>query len=325
MNTIATETLRERARNGDTRSLTALGTRLLLGLGTAAAPQEGYECLATAATRGDGEAAAQLARLAAWGALRPQSWPDALDHLQRAAELGWPPAQRELQFLARQRGTDWPELRRGVDIAAWTVSPPARILAHSPQIRAIESFATADECAWLIQLARGSLRRARIYRKDAEGYAEAGTRTNSEADYTFGNADLVLRLVIERIARALGVSAQLFEVAKLLHYEPGQHFAPHCDFQEPSTPALAREVERRGQRIATVLVYLNDDYDGGETEFPRIGLRHRAATGDALLFANVRPSGELDYDSLHAGLPPTRGVKWVLSQWIRDRPVAGGA
>jgi predicted 2-oxoglutarate/Fe(II)-dependent dioxygenase YbiX len=174
-------------------------------------------------------------------------------------------------------------------------------------------------------LAQGSLRRAQIYRKDAAGFTEAGTRTNSEADFTIGNADLVLRLVIERIADAAGISPRCFEVAKLLHYEPGQYFAPHCDFQEPVTPALAREVELRGQRVGTVLVYLNDDYDGGETDFPKIGLRHRAATGDALLFRNVQPSGALDYDTLHAGLAPTRGVKWVLSQWIRDRPVDGGA
>jgi predicted 2-oxoglutarate/Fe(II)-dependent dioxygenase YbiX len=135
----------------------------------------------------------------------------------------------------------------------------------------------------------------------------------------------VLRVIIERIARAVGLSTRLFEVAKLLHYEPGQQFAPHHDFQQPTTPALAREIAQRGQRVATVLVYLNDDFEGGETEFPRIALKHRGATGDALMFANVRPDGALDHDSLHAGLPTTRGVKWVLSQWIRSRPVDGGA
>jgi len=325
MQKVATETLRELARRGDPRALMKLGKRLLLGIGVAPSPQEGYACIAEAAARGDGEATAQLALCAAWGVLRPHSWPDALDYLQRAAELGWARAQRELQFLAQGSGTDWQGLRRSVDIAARTTPRPARALSHSPRIRAIDGFATAAECAWLIDLAQGSLRRAQIYRKDAEGFTEAGTRTNSEADYTFGNADLVLRLVIERIASAAGVSPRLFEVAKLLHYEPGQQFAPHCDFQEPTTPALASEVEKRGQRVATVLVYLNDDYDGGETEFPRIGLRHRAATGDALLFHNVQPAGALDYDTLHAGLAPTRGVKWVLSQWIRDRPVDGSA
>lgn len=325
METIPIEVLRERAQRGDVRALSVLGGRLLLGSGTDAAPQEGHACLVEAAARGDGEAAALLARLAGWGALRTQSWPDALHHLQRAAELGWAPAQRELRSLARRDGTDWAALRDGVDIKTLTTPPAARVLASSPQVRAIPGFATPAECAWLIGLARHGLRRARVYRKDADGYTEAGTRTNSESDYTFGNADLVLRVIIERIASAVGLPTRLFEVAKLLHYEPGQHFAPHHDFQQPTTPALAREIARRGQRVATVLIYLNDGYEGGETEFPRIGLRHRAATGDALMFANVRPDGALDHDSLHAGLPTTRGVKWVLSQWIRSRPVDGGA
>ncbi len=322
---VATTNLRELARQGDPGALRTLGHRLLLGVGVAPAPNEGYACIAEAAARGDGEATAQLALFAAWGVLRQQDWTEALDFLQRAAELGWPRSQRELQFLARESTSDWPGLRRRVDLVAWTKPRPFRVLSAAPDIRAIDGFASASECAWLIELARGSLRRAQIYRKDAEGFTEAGTRTNSEADYTIGNADLVLRLIVERIANAAGVTPGSFEVAKLLHYEPGQHFAAHCDFQEPSTPALAREVERRGQRVGTVLVYLNDDYDGGETEFPRIGLRYRAAAGDALLFRNVQPSGALDYDTLHAGLAPTRGAKWVLSQWIRDRPVDGNA
>jgi prolyl 4-hydroxylase len=94
------------------------------------------------------------------------------------------------------------------------------------------------------------------------------------------------------------------------------------DFQEPATPALRQEIERYGQRVATLLVYLNDDYAGGETDFPRIPLRYKGARGDALLFANVQPSGALDYDTLHAGLSPTRGVKWVLSQWVRNKPIS---
>jgi prolyl 4-hydroxylase len=323
MTTNPHDDLRERARSGDARALLALGQRLLFGNGVQAAPHEGHACITEAAKRGSAEATAQLALFAAWGVLRPQDWTEALDLLLRAAELGWSPAQRELRFLARGSGTDWRALRGQVDLAAWRTPRPARVISSAPRINAIDAFATADECQWLIERARGSLRRAQIYRKDGPGFVEAGTRTNSEADYTFGNADLVLRLVIERIAQAADTSPATFEVAKLLHYEPGQYFAPHCDFQETATPALAEEVARRGQRVATVLVYMNDDYTGGETEFPLLGLRHRAAKGDALLFWNVRPSGTLDYDTLHAGLAPTQGVKWVLSQWIRDRPVNG--
>jgi hypothetical protein len=296
MNDVTFENLQLRARSGDARALLHLGRRLLFGDRVAAHPREGYECIVQSAERGDAEATAQLAVFAAWGVLRPQSWSDALDLTQRAAQLGWLPSQRQLQLLACSPGTDWGALRGQIDLESARMSRSPRELSSAPRIRAIEGFATPAECAWLVELARGSLRRAQIYRKDAPGYTEAGTRTNSEN----------------------------FEVAKLLHYEPGQQFAPHCDFQDPATPALAQEVARRGQRVATVLVYLNDDYEGGETDFPLVGLRHRAAQGDALLFWNVKPSGMLDYDTLHAGLPPTRGVKWVLSQWIRERAVDGG-
>lgn len=323
MNTTETSVLRARADAGDVRALATLGKRLLLGQGVAANPAAGSELLAQAAARGVGEASAQLARLAAWGVLRPQDWPTALSHLQQSAERGWAPAQRELQCLARRTGTDWAALREAVDLAAWRQVPRAQVLRTSPAIRVVAGFATAAECSWLVSLAGPSLRRAQVYNRDAAGFIEGESRTNSEADYTFENADLVLRLLTERIATATDISPRLFEVAKLLHYLPGQQFAPHCDFQEPSTPALAREVQLRGQRVATVLVYLNDDYEGGETDFPRAGLRYKATVGDALMFASVRPSGELDYDSIHAGLPPTRGEKWVLSQWIRERPVAG--
>jgi hypothetical protein len=69
----------------------------------------------------------------------------------------------------------------------------------------------------------------------------------------------------------------------------------------------------------TCLTWLNDDYEGGETEFPRIGFRHRGRTGGAMLFLNVTPDRGPDPLTLHAGLPPTRGHKWLLSQWVRDR------
>jgi prolyl 4-hydroxylase len=70
-------------------------------------------------------------------------------------------------------------------------------------------------------------------------------------------------------------------------------------------------------------MYLNDDYEGGETDFPALGLRHRGRKGDALLWANVDRVGDPDRRTLHAGLAATRGEKWLLSQWIRDRTPAG--
>ena len=92
------------------------------------------------------------------------------------------------------------------------------------------------------------------------------------------------------------------------------------DYLDTTQPGYAREVAERGQRVATFLLYLNDDYEGGETEFPFLGFRYKGKKGDALLFWNVTPSGAPDLNTRHAGTPPTSGEKWVLSQWLRQRP-----
>jgi prolyl 4-hydroxylase len=185
----------------------------------------------------------------------------------------------------------------------------------------IERFASAQECRWLIdRAASGGLRRAKVYRGSPTAQV-AETRTNREMSFTIFNADVVLSLIRDRISAAAGASVSHFEIPKLLHYSPGEQFALHADFIEGTTPQLAHELAARGQRAATFLIYLNDGYAGGATQFPRLSWQYRGALGDALLFSNVDASHAPDYDTIHAGMPPTSGEKWVLSQWIRTRPV----
>jgi hypothetical protein len=93
----------------------------------------------------------------------------------------------------------------------------------------------------------------------------------------------------------------------------------HHDFGDPAEPGYARQVADYGQRVLTVLIYLNDDYEGGETDFPLVSWRYKGKTGDAILFHNVLLSGQPDRRMLHAGLPPSTGEKWLFSQWARSR------
>ncbi len=66
----------------------------------------------------------------------------------------------------------------------------------------------------------------------------------------------------------------------VLHYEPGQQIANHYDFVDPNTTLdYAGEIERNGQRIITFLVYLNEDYEGGETDFPKLGFSPQGPHG----------------------------------------------
>ena len=117
---------------------------------------------------------------------------------------------------------------------------------------------------------------------------------------------------------ATRVPVTIFEPTQVFRYAVGQEFKPHFDFFDPDNPSHGT-LATGGQRIATLLIYLNEDFEGGDTEFPKIGLRFRGRKGDAIFWANLDGAGQPDPLTLHAGLPPTAGEKWILSQWIRDR------
>ena len=146
-------------------------------------------------------------------------------------------------------------------------------------------------------------------------------RRHSTAQFNVADSDLVIMAACDRLCALAGLPPVQAENSQVLNYQVGEYFGPHFDFfEEGSGTAM---LTGYGQRAATVLVYLNDDFQGGETDFPRIGVRFRGQKGDALMFRNVDAQGRPHTLTLHAGLPPTAGEKWLLSLWIRDRAPPG--
>jgi hypothetical protein len=260
-----------------------------------------------------------------------QDWSAALDHALHSAECGNPLAQSSLAGLAGQWGLvdriaeggaaapDWRALRKSIDVAAWMRTPPPKILSTSPRVALIEAIASAELCDWLIARAKPGLVPAKVYDPATGGPAHHGVRTNSERHFPFFDRDLIFNFLRARISAATGLPVVAMEAPTILHYLPGQQFQPHHDYLDPAGSGYAMEIAERGQRSLTFLLCLNDDYEGGETDFPLLGKRFKGRKGNALFFWNVEPDGSIDRRTLHAGLPPTRGEKWMLSQWIRDR------
>ncbi len=296
------------AKQGSVPALRQLAINLLTCRPVIA--HDGVNMIRSAAHKGDAEAAYVCAMLAAQDHRLENRWSMARECLERAAERNWEPAQEQLAFLGRIGARENPEL----------VAAPAhmREVLQSPRIALAEGFVSDDICDWLVARARGRVVRALVYDKTIGGGRVEGARSNSTIAFDLVQSDIVLMLVRARIAATAGLPAEGLETTSILHYAPGQMFEPHVDFLDPAIPAYAADLRANGQRVATFLLYLNDGYEGGETGFPKVGWRYRGRKGDALLFWNVTAAGIPDENTLHAGLPPSSGEKWLLSQWVRQ-------
>jgi hypothetical protein len=215
---------------------------------------------------------------------------------------------------------DWKALLSDIDVAALLRVPAPEPLSEQPRLRVFRNFARPEECRWLIDQLRAKLDRATVWDETTGRGVEDDYRSNSAAEIALQDMDVVIAVLRARISTATRLPEFIFEVPQLMHYRVGEEFKPHHDFLDPGKPGHALDHARRGQRMGTFLIFLNEDYEGGETEFPKAGLSFRGRTGDALFFANVTRDGRPDPLTLHAGRSPTSGEKWILSQWIRDRP-----
>jgi hypothetical protein len=191
---------------------------------------------------------------------------------------------------------------------------------NAPRVVTFESFLSPQACAWIIDKARPHLDPARVKNAETGGANSDAMRTNTGMGFSVIDTDLVIQLAHARIAAAIGVPVTHQEPTNILHYTPGQEYKPHFDFIDPGVAHFARELQTVGQRTVTFLIYLNDDYEGGATAFPRLDWSFKGKIGDALAFWNVS-DGRPDPRTLHAGAPTANGAKWLFSKWVRDRPL----
>ena len=314
------------AQAGDAEATAELAQRLLVGDRAPYMPVQGAGLLADAAGGGSVDAMLCLACLIALGAHVPQSWNAAFGWLVRAAELGSEPARGQLRLLSRQSATDsgeadWRELARAIDVASWLSPPSGRTLHDAPLIRHFPSLLEPTLCDWLIQKARPWLRPAMIYSGESAHDTVDEMRTNSVAVWTLCRMDLVNVVLQYQIAAACGMPLDNLEAPTALRYKVGEQITNHYDYLNPRSPSYRTEIATRGERVITFLTYLNDDYDGGATDFPVLKVRHKGKRGDGLFFWNALPTTATDDRALHAGLPPTRGEKWLVSQFVRSKAV----
>ena len=188
------------------------------------------------------------------------------------------------------------------------------VSVDSPVIRVLEGFMGEDECEQLIELARPRLDRSRTVNKLGDDQVDEA-RTSQGMFFQVGEAPLIERIE-QRIATLVDMPARYGEGLQVLHYLPGQQYEPHYDWFNPEHHGYEMLTSKSGQRVASILIYLNTPPAGGGTHFPRAGVTVTARRGSAVYFAYE----EGDTESLHAGLPVVDGEKWIATKWIRELP-----
>jgi prolyl 4-hydroxylase len=187
--------------------------------------------------------------------------------------------------------------------------------SDTPYIRRFGGLLSVEECEYLIGLTARLLVPAEVFDRTSGVPQQSQVRTNSVAALWPANQDLVVHAINLRLAAAAGLPAANGELTNVLMYQPGQEYRAHYDF----FPLEVARAHPSGQRIRTLLVYLNYDYGGGETQFISAGKKIKGGVGDAVLFHNCDASGAPYKATLHAGLPVTSGQKWLLSKWYREK------
>ncbi len=274
----------------------------------------GAKLLAAAARKGDWVALAYAAR-------RPGLLSDAEAAMARASLR-----KRGVDFISLDPLTEDRTASPDVtvaDLVSAAQAPAAfqgakETLHETPSLYRIPALLSRDECDYVICASAPLLTPSLVVDPEKGAADHAQYRTSEGALIGLLDLDLMLVSVYRRLAMAAEVEWGNCELVGVLRYRPGQEYKPHRDYL-PEDEHDYSEVRRSGQRAKTLLVSLNDAYAGGATVFPELTIEHKGQTGDAFVFENTNGAGAPYPETLHAGAPVSKGEKWLLSLWCRER------
>lgn len=193
-------------------------------------------------------------------------------------------------------------------------------ISEKPRIFVIPDFLSTEECDYIIAASRPHLRRSTVTddQKVHAGVVDP-RRTSQGMFFPANSTDPVLRRLDQRIADLTGLPVENGEPIQVLSYQVEGEYQPHYDYFSPNTVGGVSQLKRGGQRIATVIMYLNTPEAGGETIFPKVKISVSPKKGTALLFYSCTPWGSVDPLTLHGGAPVKVGEKWIATKWLHER------
>ena len=185
----------------------------------------------------------------------------------------------------------------------------------APRVVVFGGLLSDEECDELIAAARPRLSRSLTVATKTGGEELNDDRTSQGMFFQRGEIGLVARIEA-RIARLVNWPVENGEGLQILQYVPGTEYKPHYDYFDPGEPGTPTILWRGGQRVGTLVIYLNEPEKGGGTTFPDVQFEVAPKRGNAVFFSYERahPSTK----TLHGGAPVIAGEKWIATKWLRE-------
>lgn len=252
-------------------------------------------------------------------AMRASGWADAVARQALQQVPRQPTAPRATVAEVPDAGGPVPEpaIAEGqprIEVAGHVVQ--VLMTMRQPRVIVFGGLLTDAECDELMAQAAPRLARSETVDNATGGSEVNAARTSRGMFFQRGETPLVQRIE-DRIASLLRWPVRWGEGLQVLHYGPGAEYRPHHDYFDPKHPGTEAVLARGGQRVGTLVMYLNTPEQGGATTFPDVLLEVAAVKGNAVFFSYERPSAVTR--TLHGGAPVVAGEKWVATKWLRER------
>lgn len=209
-----------------------------------------------------------------------------------------------------------PDLR-GSPPALWAHDREVRVVMSldSPRVVVFADLLSDGECDELIAHARERLERSHTVDMNT-GDSEVNAARTSEGMFFARGEHPICSVIETRLAALLHWPVENGEGLQVLRYRPGAEYKPHYDYFDPAQPGTPTILKRGGQRVGTLVMYLNTPAKGGGTTFPDVKLEVAPQRGSAVFFSYDRPHPSTR--TLHGGAPVLDGEKWVATKWLRQ-------
>lgn len=192
-----------------------------------------------------------------------------------------------------------------------------RLRIAKPVIAVLDDLLSAAECAELIGLSAVKIKRSTVVDPVTGEHKVIDDRGSFGTFFSINENDLIARLD-RRIAEVMCWPVENGEGLQILNYKVGGEYKPHFDYFPPDDAGSRQHLANGGQRVSTMVIYLNDVEEGGETSFPSLNLSILPRKGSAVYFEYCDSRGQVDPLTLHAGAPVVAGEKWIATKWMRQ-------